>query len=77
MKNSADANTAKHAVAAHTLNICAAARKAGLAITPARSIDVFRTISHVDMTSKDDYGLALRINLASTKEEGSVMLPFF
>jgi hypothetical protein len=69
IKNIADANTANHAVAAHTLNICAAARKAGLAITPARSIDVFRTISHVDMTSKDDYGLALRINLASTKEE--------
>lgn len=62
-------NNENNAVASHTLNICSAARNAGLVITPARSIDVFKTLSCIDISNKDEYQLALRLNLASTKEE--------
>jgi uncharacterized protein with von Willebrand factor type A (vWA) domain len=62
-------NTGDRAVASHTLVICAVARKASLIITPARSTDAFKTLGYLKITSKENYRLALRINLASTREE--------
>ena len=69
IKNPDGRNSENHAVASHTLNICTAARNAGLVITPARSIDVFKTLGCIDISDKKEYQLALRLNLASTKEE--------
>lgn len=53
----------------HTLALCRAARAAGLTVTHARTIDVFRALERVDWTSPADYRLALRTNLASSREE--------
>ena len=54
---------------AHTFALCAAAREAGLVVTQARAIDVFRALETVAWRNADDYRLALRVNLASSRED--------
>ena len=54
---------------AHTLALCAAARAAGLRVTPARAIDVFRALDAVAWDNDEDYRLALRTNLVSSRED--------
>ncbi len=53
----------------HTLALCRAARAAGLAVTHARAIDVFRALDAIDWRQPDDYRLALRTNLVSSRED--------
>lgn len=57
------------ALAGHALALCRAAREAGLTVTHARTIDVFRALATVDVASAADFRLALRANLASSREE--------
>ena len=54
---------------AHTLALCAAARAAGLRVTPARAIDVFRALDAIAWDNYEDYRLALRTNLVSSRED--------
>jgi uncharacterized protein with von Willebrand factor type A (vWA) domain len=53
----------------HTLALCQAARAAGISVTPAREIDVFRSIRGIDWRKIDDYRLTLRTNLASSRAD--------
>ncbi len=62
-KNTSDA------LLAHTFAIFSNARNAGILISPSRTIDVFRALSQIDISQKDDYRIALRVNLASSKED--------
>lgn len=54
---------------AHTLALCRAAREAGLAVTQARAIDVFRALRTIAWQQPDDYRLALRTNLVASRED--------
>ncbi len=56
-------------LAAHTLGVCAAAREAGLVVTQARAIDVFRALKTIEWHNAEDYRLALRTNLVSSRED--------
>ena len=53
----------------HTFALCQAAREAGLAVTHARQIDVFRALKSIDWHNQDDYRLALRTNLVSSRQD--------
>ena len=53
----------------HTFGLCQAARDAGLAVTHARQIDVFRALKSIEWRNVGDYSLALRTNLASGRDE--------
>ncbi len=52
-----------------TLALCQAARTARLRVTPSRVRDVFRALATVDVTDEESYRLALRLNLAASREE--------
>jgi len=52
-----------------TLALCHAAREAGLPVTQARAIDVFRALSVIDWRNPDDYRIALRTNLVASRED--------
>ncbi|MEQ9060059.1 MAG: VWA domain-containing protein [Gammaproteobacteria bacterium] len=54
---------------AHTFALCRAAREAGLVVTHARAIDVFRALETIDWQNTEDYRLALRTNLVSSRED--------
>ena len=53
----------------HTFGLCQAARDAGLVVTHARQIDVFRALKSIEWRNVDDYRLALRTNLASGRAD--------
>ena len=53
----------------HTLALCRAARMAGLPVTQARAIDVFRALAVIDWRDADDYRIALRTNLVASRED--------
>lgn len=53
----------------HTLALCRAARAAGLPISQAHTIDVFRALSVIDWANRDDYRLALRTNLVASRAD--------
>lgn len=63
------ADSATGALIEHTWALCAAAREAGLTVTQAREIDVFRALGSVACDSLDDYRLTLRTNLVSSRED--------
>ncbi|MGE0486511.1 MAG: VWA domain-containing protein [Gammaproteobacteria bacterium] len=65
---SADA-AAPEALMAHTFALCRAAREAGLTVTQARAIDVFRALETIEWQRPEDYRLALRTNLVSSRED--------
>lgn len=52
-----------------TLALCRAAHAAGLPVSQARAIDVFRALSVIDWSTPDDYRLALRTNLVASRTE--------
>ncbi len=52
-----------------TLGLCHAAREAGLPVSQARAIDVFRALSVIEWQNPDDYRIALRINLVASRED--------
>jgi len=51
------------------LALCRRAREAELPVNPARILDVVRALPHVDCLNPEDYRLALRLNLASSRAE--------
>lgn len=44
-------------------------KASGLGATPARMIDVFRSLGAIDLARRNDFRLTLRANLASSREE--------
>ena len=52
---------------ARTLELCRLAREAGLGVTPGRVIDVARSLRGIQFVNEDDFRLALRTNLASSR----------
>lgn len=52
-----------------TLALCHAAREAGLPVSQARAIDVFRSLSVIELQKPDDYRIALRINLVASRDD--------
>ena len=54
---------------AHTFALCRAARAAGLPVTQARTLDVFRALTAIDCGSREDYRLALRVNLVASRAD--------
>jgi len=51
------------------LEFCRLLKAAGLNVTPGRMVDVFRAINCVEVVKRDDFRLALRINLVASREE--------
>jgi len=52
-----------------TLALCRRVRAADIAVTPGKVLDVIRALPAVDCLETDDYRLALRMNLATSREE--------
>ncbi len=52
-----------------TLALCRRARAEQLGVTPAKVLDVMRALPTIDCFREDDYRLALRLNLATSREE--------
>lgn len=52
-----------------TLAFCRELREEGLPVTPARVLDALKALAYVDCSREEDFHLALRINLASSREE--------
>ncbi len=65
----AQALASAEALMTHTLALCQAAREAGLVVTHAREIDVFRAMKTIDWRNFDDYRLTLRVNLVSSRAD--------
>lgn len=61
--------TSTESLVRNTLALCQTAREAGLAVTPAREIDIFRALKSIDWHDVDDYRLVLRTNLASGRAD--------
>jgi len=61
--------TAAEPLIGHTLALLRAAREAGLPVTQARAIDVFRALAAIDFEQVADYQLALRTNLVASRED--------
>lgn len=55
-----------------TLALCRRARAGNLAVTPARVLDIVRALPAIDFLNPDDYRLALRANLAGSREEEAI-----
>ncbi len=54
---------------AQTLALCHAAREAGLPVSQARAIDVFRALSVIEWANPDDYRIAVRTNLVASRAD--------
>lgn len=54
------------------LEFCRMLKNARLNVTPGRIIDVFRTLGSIDIRRREEFRLALRVNLASSKEEEEI-----
>ncbi|MEM7468667.1 MAG: VWA domain-containing protein [Pseudomonadota bacterium] len=52
-----------------TLALCRIAKAEKLAVTPARVIDIVKTLGQIDCLTEDDYRLAMRVNIAGSREE--------
>ena len=52
-----------------TLTLCRIAKAERLNVTPARVLDIVRTLESVDSLNEDDYRVAMRVNIAGSKEE--------
>lgn len=52
-----------------TLTLCRAAHAAGLPVSQARAIDVFRALAVIDFANPNDYRLALRTNLVASRAD--------
>jgi uncharacterized protein with von Willebrand factor type A (vWA) domain len=54
------------------VGFCRAVRRAGLGVTSGRVVDALRSLEHVRLERREDFRLALRVNLASSREEEQV-----
>lgn len=52
-----------------TLALCRRAREAEIPVTPGKVLDVMRALPAIDCFDEEDYRLALRLNLATSREE--------
>ncbi len=68
---------AADALAADVLEFCRLLKGAGLNVTPGRVIDVFRAIRFVALVNRDEFRLALQVNLVSTREEEQIFRTLF
>lgn len=64
-----DIQIAAEALSEHTLALCEAARQAGLRVTQANEIDVFRALKSTNWQDIDDYRLMLRTNLVTSRAD--------
>ena len=55
-----------------TLELCRRCKEARLTVTQGRVIDAFRSLGFVDWLNEEDFRLALRANLASSRDEERV-----
>ena len=51
------------------LEFCRLLKSAGLNVTSGRMVDVFRALNCVEVERRDDFRIALRVNLAASREE--------
>jgi uncharacterized protein len=52
-----------------TLALCRLAKEEKLNVTPARVLDIVRTLKSIDYLVEEDYRLAMRVNIAGSKEQ--------
>lgn len=52
-----------------TLALCRLAKQEKLSVTPARVLDIVRSLQSVDCLVEDDFRMAMRVNLATSKEQ--------
>ena len=52
-----------------TLALCRIAKEEKLNVTPARVLDIVRTLESIDCLNESDYRLAMRVNIAGSREE--------
>ncbi|RIL07373.1 MAG: hypothetical protein DCC71_03425 [Proteobacteria bacterium] len=64
-----DAAGAARALVQRVMTFGRLCKAAGLGATPARMMDVLRSLEGIDLRRRDDFRLALRTNLASSHEE--------
>ncbi len=62
-------STLPETLLARTLELCRLAKEAGLGVTPGRVIDVVRSLRSIQVVHEDEFRLALRTNLASSRAE--------
>jgi uncharacterized protein len=51
------------------MEFCRLLKRAGFNVTPARIVDSFRSLAHVELGRREDFRIALRVNLTSNREE--------
>jgi uncharacterized protein len=51
------------------MEFCRLLKRAGFNVTPGRIVDSFRSLAHAELSRREDFRLALRVNLASSREE--------
>ena len=66
---STDASASTERLIGKTLTLCRIAKEEKLKVTTARVLDIMRTLKTVDYLSEEDYRLALRVNIAGSKEQ--------
>ncbi len=54
------------------LDFCRLLKSGGLNVTTGRIVDVFRALRYVELGAREDFKLALRINLAASREEEEI-----
>ena len=54
------------------LEFCRVLKRCGLNVTSGRMVDVFRALKCVGLERRDDFRLALRVNLAASREEEEI-----
>jgi uncharacterized protein with von Willebrand factor type A (vWA) domain len=66
------AELAARRILARVLEFCRVLKRGGFNITPARIIDSFHSLAHVELGRREDFRVALRVNLTSNREEEEV-----
>jgi len=51
------------------MEFCRLLKRAGFNVTPARIVDSFQSLAHVELGRREDFRVALRVNLTSSREE--------
>ena len=63
------AKVAGRLIVARVMEFCRLLKRAGFNVTPARIVDSFRSLAHVELGRREDFRIALRVNLTSNREE--------
>lgn len=69
LSQDSDASSSTEQLINKTLRLCRIAKDEKLNVTTARVLDIMRTLKSVDYLSEDEYRMALRINIAGSKEQ--------